>query len=122
MDSSGLLFMDKPSIGCFDVVTEQFSWRNQVATDDEVFQHLDQALATGEFDYYYRGDMLLIPDPIPIPRVNWHSVVVLGDGQEITCRGAFIACFHAHQVSSGILVSSLTFPEFERLKVGLKIV
>jgi len=122
MDNSNLLFMDKPSIDYFDITTNKFGWRNHLASDDEVFQRLDQVLATGDFDFYYQGAILLIPDPVPVPRVNWNSTDILCDGQKIFCNGAFIACFHARRVSSGIVVSSLTLREFEHLKSEFEIV
>lgn len=115
MNDFSIGFAAHPTIGYLDVATMQLSWRNQVPDDDMVFQHLDQALAIGSFDWYFHGDIMLIPDPLPVAHRHWDQNVMVGQ-QAIPCLGQFILAFHFEVVNQVNFASSLTIPEFQHLE------
>ncbi len=115
MNNFSINFAATPTIGYLDVATMQLHWRNQVPDDDEVFQHLDQSIESGGFDWYFHGDIMLIPDPVPAAHRHWDQQVLVGQ-QTIPCVGRFILAFHYEVVGHVNVASSLTIPEFEHLQ------
>ena len=89
---------------------------NNVQKNNEVFEELNYFIkSTGGFDYYYINQILIIPDPIPSPRLNWYKKIYIDD-LEVKCNGKYIIFFHYEDKENFVYVDSLSFPEYIFLK------
>ncbi|MGR3779137.1 hypothetical protein ACT1UG_26465 [Bacillus paramycoides] len=71
------------------------------------------------FDYYYINQILVIPDPIPVARVNWNKNIIIND-LTVGCVGSFLAFFHFNLNQDIIYADSLTLPEYVFLQNTLQ--
>ena len=117
MDSM-IAFAYQPSIALLKIDTMQFDWITDTKENDKIFKQLSEV---DNFDYYYINKILIIPDPIPSPRLNWSKKIII-DNLEIDCTGKFLAFFHYNNTNDIILADSLTFPEYIFLKNNIDII
>lgn len=106
-------FSFKPSVALLNLESMELSWIQNIHKDHPIFQQLS---SVDSFDYYFLKDVLVIPDPIPVPRYNWNKNVCI-DTLEIECKGSFLAFFKFNKVNDDVLIAeSLTLPQYEFLK------
>ena len=110
-------FAYQPSIALLEIDTMEFDWIHDKKENNNIFDKLSKIK---NFDYYYMNNILIIPDPIPSPRLNWSKRVFI-DNLEIECKGNFISFFHYEINKNFILADSLTFPEYLFVKNNIRI-
>lgn len=111
MDST-IAFAYHPSIALLKIDTMEFDWITDTQENDKIFNQLSKV---DDFDYYYINQILIIPDPIPLPRLNWSKKIIINN-LEIECKGKFLAFCHYNNNDNIIFANSLTFPEYIFLK------
>lgn len=117
MDST-IAFAYNPSIALLRIDTMEFDWITDIKENDKIFKQLSKV---NDFDYYYINRILIIPDPIPSPRLNWSKKILI-DNLEINCKGNFLAFFNYNNNNNIIFANSLTFPEYIFLKNNINII
>jgi hypothetical protein len=109
-------FMGDLSIGYLNVETMDFTWLNHINGNNTIYNHIQSP-----FSWYYHGDIMIIPDPIPSPRDNWNKILSIGP-QHIECPGYYALFFHFQEITNKCnLATSLTLPEFEHINNELTI-
>lgn len=117
MDST-IAFAYQPSIALLKINTMEFDWITDIKENDKIFKQLSKV---NDFDYYYINDILIIPDPIPSPRLNWSKKFLINN-LKIDCKGKFLAFFHYNRYNENIIFAdSLRFPEYIFLKNNIKL-
>ncbi len=117
MESDILIaFAFEPSIGFLEIENMEISWLNNIDKNDEIFKRLNDG-----FDYYFFNNILIIPDPIPSPRLNWNKKISIKDKLEIDCNGQYISFFHFEKNDNILFAKSLTLPEYIFLKDNIHI-
>lgn len=117
MDST-IAFAYQPSIALLTIDNMSFNWITNTEENNKIFRQLSNV---NSFDYYYINQILVIPDPIPSPRLNWSKKVLINN-LEIECNGQFLAFFHYSNNENIIFANSLTFPEYIFLKNNIDII
>ncbi|WP_238907166.1 hypothetical protein [Clostridium sp. YIM B02506] len=117
MDST-IAFAYQPSISLLTIDTMEFDWITDTKETTKIFEQLSKV---NDFEYYYINQILIIPDPIPSPRLNWSKKVIINN-LEIDCNGRFLAFFHYNNNGNTIFANSLTFPEYIFLKDNIDII
>lgn len=115
---STIAFSHKPSIALLKIDTMELNWITDTKENDMVFNQLSKV---DNFDYYYINEILIIPDPIPSPRLNWSKKIIVNT-LEIECKGKFLYFFNYNNINNVILANSLTFPQFIFLKNNIDII
>lgn len=119
MKSDILIAFDfEPSIGFLEIEHMDITWLNNINKNDEIFKRLN---LTDGFDYYFFNNILIIPDPIPSPRLNWNKTISIKDALEIDCEGQYISFFHFEKNDNVLFAKSLTLPEYIFLKDNIHI-
>ena len=75
MDST-IAFAYQPSIALLKIDTMEFDWITDAKENDKIFKQLSKV---NYFDYYYINKILIIPDPIPSPRLNWSKKLIINN-------------------------------------------
>lgn len=110
-----LAFGRNLSIGFLDVATMKLTRLENINESHYLFERLQMP-----FDFYYQDKIMIIPDPIATAKPNWNKMIQVCN-QEIECQGNFICFFHFEEKESMNYVTSLTLPEYNHIKNGLKI-
>lgn len=119
MESDILItFAFEPSIGFLEIENMELSWLNNISQNNKIFKRLNP---NDGFDYYFFNNILIIPDPIPSPRLNWNKTISIKDKLEIDCKGKYISFFHFEKNDNIIFAKSLTLPEYIFLKDNINI-
>jgi len=114
---SVILFGLKPSVGYLNIENMELTWIHKMEKEHEIFQQLSSVEG---FDYSFINDILVIPDPVPVARVNWNKKIGINK-LEVECPGSFLAFFNFHEVKEGVIfANSLTLPQFEFLKKRIR--
>ncbi|WP_071130173.1 hypothetical protein [Enterococcus timonensis] len=114
MNDDDIGFANNVSIGFLDVSTMELTRIDHVDENHFIFTRIQSS-----FDWFYQGDVMIIPDPVPTPRRNWNKIASV-NGQEIECMGEFIVFFHFENIKGKLnFATSLSLPEFNHIKQGL---
>lgn len=119
MESDILIaFAFEPSIVFLELENMELYWLNNISQNNKIFKQLSKV---NDFDYYYINEILIMPDPIPSPRLNWSKKILINN-LEIDCKGKFLAFFHYNKYNENIIFAdSLRFPEYIFLKNNIQL-
>lgn len=116
MHDVSICFEADLSIGLFLVADKRLLRINKVNKRHPIFDNIK-----APFDWYFKNNILIIPDPVPIASANWDNQVTFL-GQNIECPGEFVAFFHYEQKrADGLIASALTLPEYDYVKSALAV-
>lgn len=112
MDKS-ILFLRDISIGLLEISTKKLSRIENVTSEHMIYENI-----VPPFDWFYHDSILIIPDPVLLPHENCNQKIYLSS-QEIQCKGKSVVFFHMEEKESYFIASSLTLPEYNKVKNGL---
>ncbi|MDE5977227.1 MAG: hypothetical protein K2G70_02010 [Turicibacter sp.] len=113
-------FMREPNIGILNIEENGvFKWEPKLRQDDRLFEIIENAIHSGGFDYYYyKDDILIIPDPRELD----HPLSTFELGRlSFQTRGEFVLFFRIEKKTDGvILANSLDLTQFYYIQNNLK--
>lgn len=114
-----IVFCRQPNIGMMSTEENRtLKWRQSVCQEDFLFQVIGKAANSSGFDFYFLGDILIIPDPREIKN-NFFEFNL--DGISFQTRGEFILFFRIRERKEGIIIAdSLTLRQYYFIKNNLR--